>query len=72
MSDRFEAQKKKKWKTALCNSGEACWCRLIVTEDWNDLHEDDNECVIGDAAVTLKEAEYLIDLHNRALESEKE
>lgn len=26
---------KKKWKTVTCDEGAKCWCRLIVTEDYN-------------------------------------
>ena len=51
----------KKWRTATCMSGESCWCRLVVTEDYNG--EDEN-VFIGEAALNEEAANYIIKLHN--------
>lgn len=54
----------KKWKTLTCMSGESCWCRAVVTED-----EEDE--IISDGAISKKDAEYIVKLHNSFTENNK-
>lgn len=53
-----------KWKVHSCFSGKECWCRMIVTEGWDDLVQADDTLVIGSAAVSKELAEYIVLLHN--------
>lgn len=52
------------WKTEACNSGEDCWCRLIVPEV--DIIEDCDEVVIISPSGCVSEelARYIVELQN--------
>jgi hypothetical protein len=66
------------WKLETCNSGESCWCRVIVPSESikfkekisNWILEDitrDFDCIIPDGSVDKETAEYIVDLHNRSV-----
>jgi len=66
------------WKIELCNSGESCWCRIIVPSETikfkekisNWIKEDitrDFEYIIPDGSIDRETAEYVVELHNRSV-----
>ena len=66
------------WKTDVCNVGEDCWCRLILpTEKIEYVHKYSSgeektyeiEDIIPDGALDKDIAEYVVDLHNKAIQS---
>ena len=58
---------KSKWKVTTCNSGEQCWCRLIVPET-EIQDKDGNEIYIaGSGCVPKVYAEHIVQLHNQSL-----
>ena len=64
----------KRWKVEKCQSGENCWCRLIVTESpllvqIKGVEEDLSE-VVSSGSISAEIAEYLVELHNKTLEME--
>lgn len=66
------------WKLDFCNTGESCWCRIILpTEEIKYTHrsndgtverEETIEWIIPDGAVDSVTAQYIVDLHNRSVE----
>lgn len=54
---------RKRWAVGTCHLGEKCWCRIIDTEDPND-----EDYVIGAAALNKEVAEYIVKLHNAYLD----
>lgn len=63
------------WKLALCNTGEKCWCRVVVPSERikfkekisNWIREDitrDFEYIIPDGSIDKETAEYVVNLHN--------
>lgn len=69
-----EAHKKSleiRWKLDTCNSGEECWCRLIIPETpiiYDFGGRPTEFYIVGDAALDKETAEYLINLHNKSLD----
>ena len=58
---------KTKWEVMPCNSGEDCWCRLIVPET-EIVDKDGNEIYIaGSGCVPKVYAEHIVKLHNESL-----
>ena len=58
-----------RWKTAVCNSGEACWCRCVVPEH-DVVYDNGMEAFIaGDGELGREIAEHVVALHNTWLES---
>jgi len=68
------------WKIELCNSGESCWCRVIVPSETikfkekisNWIKEDitrDFDYIIPDGSIDRETAEYVVSLHNNSLSS---
>ena len=66
------------WKLSLCNTGETCWCRVIVPSEpikfkekiSNWIKEDitrDFDCIIPDGSIDKETAEYIVYLHNRSV-----
>jgi len=66
------------WKIELCNTGESCWCRVIVPSEpikfkekiSNWIREDitrDFDYIIPDGSVDKEIAEYVVELHNRSV-----
>jgi hypothetical protein len=66
------------WKIELCNTGESCWCRVIVPSEpikfkekiSNWIREDitrDFDYIIPDGSVDKETAEYVVELHNRSV-----
>jgi len=66
------------WKIELCNSGESCWCRVIVPSETikfkekisNWIKEDitrDFDYIIPDGSIDRETAEYVVNLHNYSL-----
>ena len=45
------------WKTHICNSGEQCWCRLVVLDWTQDPNE--NGCVIPDGSAWKEDSEHI-------------
>ena len=63
------------WKLSLCNTGESCWCRIILpsekifyTNHSKDEKAQEFEWIISDGSVDKETAEYLVNLHNYSLE----
>jgi hypothetical protein len=63
------------WKLAHCNTGESCWCRIILPTE-NILYKNqvgDSETVvefdyiIPDGSIDRETAEYVVNLHNYSL-----
>lgn len=60
-----------KWKLDTCNSGETCWCRLIIPETpiiYEFGSSEEEYYIVGDGALDKKTAEYIVNLHNKSLE----
>ena len=62
------------WKLALCNTGETCWCRIILpTEKILYKNQPDGEKVqefewiIPDGSIDKETAEYVVNLHNSCI-----
>ena len=62
---------KKRWKTATCEDGAKCWCRLIVTEDYKKVKDDMGDCITYAGHINKKVAQYLVKLHNEELKREE-
>ena len=64
---------KSKWKTAVCISGEECWCRMIVTEEpikykYQDSEEPyDASEIVSAGAIDKECAEQIVKDHNQNL-----
>ena len=63
------------WKLSLCNTGESCWCRIILPTE-NILYKnkvgdtervDEFDYIIPDGSIDKETAEYVVDLHNRSV-----
>jgi len=50
------------WFIGLCNTGEKCWCRIIVNKKGSD---DMKHCVVPAGSITKADAEFIVDLVNR-------
>ena len=63
------------WKLALCNTGESCWCRLILPTEKilykNKVGDSETvvefDYIIPDGSIDKETAEYIVDLHNRSV-----
>ena len=63
------------WKLDLCNSGETCWCRIILPSEkilyknkvGDTERVDEFEYIIPDGSIDKETAEYVVDLHNRSV-----
>jgi hypothetical protein len=64
------------WKIELCNTGESCWCRIILPTE-NILYKnkvgdiervDEFDYIIPDGSIDKETAEYVVELHNRKVE----
>jgi hypothetical protein len=58
----------KKWKTATCQVGAKCWCRLVVTENWSKKNDKLEDCIACSGELTKKHAQHFVKLHNEWLE----
>lgn len=66
------------WKLDLCNSGETCWCRIILPTEKilykNMVGEtervDEFEYIIPDGSIDRETAEYVVELHNNHIQKE--
>lgn len=50
------------WRTELCNNGEKCWCRLVVTAGYSDRKTGDNwkdTCIVPDGSIGRDDAELI-------------
>ena len=65
------------WKIDVCNSGEECWCRLILpTEEIQYTYKyssgqesiQEIEYIVGDGSIEKIIAEYIVNLHNEYIE----
>jgi len=61
-----------RWKIALCNSGESCWCRLIVPEGNVQFDRGVEAWVAPDGSISKDEAEHIVEIHNQWLEKQNE
>mgnify|MGYP006905787176 CR=1 FL=1 len=61
-----------RWKIALCNTGESCWCRLIIPEGNVQFEHGVDAWVVPDGSVSKDEAEHIVEIHNQWLESQNE
>jgi len=63
------------WKLDLCNTGESCWCRIILPTEkilYKDKVGDTDrisefEYIIPDGSIDKETAEYIVELHNRSV-----
>ena len=55
------------WKIKVCNSGERCWCRMIIPVEKIIYNEIEEIYVIGDGSVDKATAEYIVELHNQKI-----
>jgi hypothetical protein len=63
------------WKLETCNSGESCWCRIILPAEkilyknkvGDTERVDEFEYIIPDGSIDKETAEYIVDLHNRSV-----
>ncbi|NDD05040.1 MAG: hypothetical protein EB078_09045 [Proteobacteria bacterium] len=63
------------WKLTICNTGESCWCRIILPTEkilyknivGDTERIDEFEYIIPDGSIDKETAEYIIDLHNRSV-----
>jgi len=63
------------WKLDLCNTGESCWCRIILPSEkilYKDKVGDTDrisefEYIIPDGSIDKETAEYVVELHNRSI-----
>ena len=64
------------WKIELCNTGESCWCRIILPTE-NILYKnkvgdiervDEFDYIIPAGSIDKETAEYVVELHNREVE----
>jgi len=63
------------WKLETCNSGESCWCRIILPTEkilyknkvGDTERVDEFEYIIPDGSIDKETAEYIVDLHNRSV-----
>ena len=55
------------WKTATCNSGVKCWCRMIIPVQ--PIKDDDGEeiYIAGSGAINKIHAEHIVRIHNESL-----
>ena len=60
------------WKLETCNTGESCWCRIILPSE-KILYKDklgdadrisEFEWIIPDGSIDRETAEYVVNLHN--------
>ena len=64
------------WKIVLCNSGENCWCRIILPTEKilykykiGDAEKiEDFDYIIPDGSIDKETAEYVVSLHNRSVD----
>jgi hypothetical protein len=64
------------WKLDLCNSGETCWCRIILPSEkilyknkvGDTERVDEFDYIIPDGSIDKETAEYVVELHNREVE----
>lgn len=66
---------KSRWKTEVCNSGEECWCRLIVPEtpiqyEYNGSKDD--IYIAGSGCVPKDYAEHIVKIHNEYVDANTE
>lgn len=62
-----EESLKVEWKVSNCTEGEKCWCRIIEPKKsiiYNDIEE---YYIVGSGCIPQKEAEHLVELHNKNL-----
>ena len=62
------------WKLALCNTGESCWCRIILPAEkilYKNQPDGEKvqefEWIIPDGSIDKETAEYFVELHNRSV-----
>lgn len=58
---------KTKWKITPCNSGEQCWCRIIVPETEIEDKDGNEIYIAGSGCVPKVYAEHIVKLHNESL-----
>jgi len=67
------------WKLDLCNSGETCWCRIILPSEkilyknkvGDTERVDEFEYIIPDGSIDKETAEYFLELHHASLNAKK-
>ena len=60
------------WKLSLCNTGESCWCRIILPTEKilykNKVGDSETvvelDYIIPDGSIDRETAEYVVNLHN--------
>jgi hypothetical protein len=69
------------WKIELCNTGESCWCRVILPTETikykriRDLDKmeiiEEYEWIIPDGSIDKRTAEYAVNLHNSSIKKKE-
>jgi len=69
------------WKLSLCNTGESCWCRIILpveTIKYKNISSstgketiEEIEWIIPDGSIDKETAEYFLELHHASLNNKK-
>jgi len=69
------------WKLETCNTGETCWCRIILPTETikykriRDLDKteviDELEWIIPDGSIDKETAEYFLELHHDSINKKK-
>lgn len=69
------------WKIDVCNTGEDCWCRVIMPvetieythriKDSGEERIEEIDYIIPDGAVDKTTAEYIIEIHNEKVKNGK-
>jgi len=64
---------KTKWKTATCQQGKKCWCRMIIPVKKIVCDESENEglYIAGSGELNKRAAEHIVKLHNNWLKKKE-
>jgi len=56
-----------RWKTEVCQSGDACWCRMISLEEQLEEDSDGDVYVVAGGAINKIHAEHIVKIHNEQI-----
>lgn len=68
MKQIMDEQLNNKWQTIPCHTGKECWCRMIVTKDYDETTQEDDTLVCHAGALTKNVAEHVVKLHNNFID----
>lgn len=70
LEDMRSYQKGIEWKVVDCPTGPECWCKMIVTPEYDPEVQSDESIVFGSAAIPKDLAYYITELHNNKLKNQ--